>query len=138
MEIIFWILFSLSLLGAAYCTFNSFYLDRFVKNSELTFATVVGFELSKRGKGGYPRVEFRTKYKRFVSTRAMVFDNSTLSIGQKVKIRYLETDNHPQKWDVRIIGTSGYGKKQTKKLIMIGYGISAALFIFACVIRFVL
>lgn len=94
----FSIFFAVSLIGA---------MRTFKKNAKTTVATVVGSQ------GKRALVTFRHE-KRVITTRAASFDETAASMGQKVPVKYLPNAKSPDKWDVRIIGKSGYGQNKIK------------------------
>lgn len=121
MHVIWWIVLILvaviGAIGVAFSLSSLLYIRKFSRSSHVTIATVVGQTELKRKKGMLPVVQFRTA-KRKVTAKAMIFEKSApISMGQKLSIRYLDSDKlSPDKWDVRIIGKGGYGKERTTRL----------------------
>lgn len=121
MHVIWWILLILvaviGVVGIAFSVSSLLYIRKFARDSHVTIATVVSQAELKRRKGMLPVVQFRTTKKK-VTAKAMTFDKSTtITMGQKVNIRYLASDSQsPDKWDIRIIGKSGYGKERTMRI----------------------
>lgn len=137
MHVIWWILSILAavigVVGIAFSASSLFYIRKFARNSHVTIATVVSQAEVKRKKGTLPVVQFRTPKKK-VTAKATAFDkNTTITMGQKVSIRYLADDRlPPDKWDIRIVGKNGYGKKLTTRVAVIV--LAAAVVILAAAI----
>lgn len=142
MHVISWIvLILLAVIGAvgvAFSLSSLLYIRKFSRDSHVTLATVVGQTELKRRKGMLPMVQFRTA-KRKVTAKAMTFEKgASITMGQKVSIRYLDSDKvAPDKWDVRIIGRSGYGKERTNRLSAIVLAASGVLLAASVVIMIV-
>ena len=141
MHIVWWIvLIFVAILGAAGLAFSIsslLYLRKFARDSHVTIGTVVGQTQDKRTKKTLPLVQFRTAQKK-VTVKAMLFESITIAMGQKVNIRYLASNKvATEKWDVRIIGKSGYGKERTTRLSAIVLAVAAVLFVGAIVVMLV-
>lgn len=141
MHIVWWIvLIFVAILGAvglAFSISSLLYLRKFSRDSHVTIGTVVGQTQDKRTKKTLPLVQFRTAQKK-VTVKAMLFESITIAMGQKVNIRYLASNKvATEKWDVRIIGKSGYGKERTTRLSAIVLAVAAVLFVGAIVVMLV-
>lgn len=141
MHIVWWIvLIFVAILGAvglAFSISSLLYLRKFSRDSHVTIGTVVGQTQDKRTKKTLPLVQFRTAQKK-VTVKAMLFESITIAMGQKVNIRYLASNKvATEKWDVRIIGKSGYGKERTTRLSAIVLAVAAVLFVGAVVVMLV-
>ncbi len=136
-----WVLLILAavigLVGVAFGLYSLLYLRKFARDSHVTIGTIVSQTTDKRTKKVLPVVQFRTAQKK-VTTRAMLFESAAIAMGQKVNLRYLASDKvAPDKWDVRIIGKSGYGQKRTTRLGVIVLA-AGAVFLIAAVLVMVL
>lgn len=137
MHVIWWILSILvavvGVVGIAFSVSSLLYIRKFARDSHVTIATVVSQTQLKHGKGMLPVVQFRTA-KRKVTVKAMTFEKgAAIAMGQKVNIRYLASDKlSSDKWDVRLIGKSGYGKERTTRVSAIV--LAAAVVILAAAI----
>lgn len=141
MHVILWIVLILvailGVVGLAFSISSLLYLRKYVRDSHVTIGTVVSQTQDKRTKKMLPVVQFRTSQKK-VTVKAMLFESATIAMGQKVNIRYLASDKlSPEKWDVRIIGKSGYGKERTTRLSAIVLAVAAVLFVGAIVVMIV-
>ena len=137
MHIVWWIvLIFVAILGAvglAFSISSLLYLRKFSRDSHVTIGTVVGQTQDKRTKKTLPLVQFRTAQKK-VTVKAMLFESITIAMGQKINIRYLASNKvATEKWDVRIIGKSGYGKERTTRLSAIVLAVAAVLFVGAII-----
>lgn len=131
MHVIWWILLILlsvvALAGIVFSLTSLLHIRKFARDSHVTIATVVGQTEVKHKKGKLPVVQFRTA-KSKVTAKALVFEQSAIAMGQKVNIRYLGDEKlSPDKWDVRIIGKSGYGKERTTRLSAIVLAVAAVI-----------
>lgn len=126
-------LMMLSILLVAIAIAQMTYIKRFAANSTLTVAHVCRMTPGRR-KGRYvPMVEFRNG-KRFVHAEAMVFDKTSLQLGQKVNIRYLDAGTAKRRWDVRILGANGYGRVRVLHISIFLFTIAAMLAVAAMLI----
>lgn len=131
MHIIWWILLALAaiigLAGLAFGISSLLHLRKFERDSHVTIGTVVSQAQDKRTKKMLPVVQFRTAQKK-VTAKAMLFENATIAMGQKVNIRYLAgSKTAPDNWDVRILGKNGYGKQRTTRLSVLVLAVGALL-----------
>lgn len=141
MHVIWWIVLILvaiiGVVGLAFSISSLLYLRKFARDSHVTIGTVVSQTQDKRTKKMLPVVQFRTSQKK-VTVKAMLFESATIAMGQKVNIRYLASDKvATEKWDVRIIGKSGYGKERTTRLSAIVLAVATVLFVGAIVVMVV-
>lgn len=141
MHIIWWIVSILvailGVVGLAFSVSSLLYLRKFARDSHVTIGTVVSQAQDKRTKKMLPVVQFRTAQKK-VTVKAMLFESTTIAMGQKVNIRYLASNKvAAEKWDVRIIGKSGYGKERTTRLSAIVLAVAAVLFVGAIIVMLV-
>lgn len=141
MHVIWWILLILAavigLAGIIFSLTSLLHIRKFARDSRVTIATVVGQAEVKHKKGKLPVVQFRTA-KSKVTAKALVFEQAAISMGQKVNIRYLGDERtSPDKWDVRIIGKSGYGMERTSRLSAIVLAVAAVILIAAVTVMIV-
>lgn len=142
MHAIWWVISILAVIlgvvGVGFSISSLLYIRKFARDSHVTIATVVNQAQLKRRKGMLPVVQFRTAKKK-VTAKATTFEKgATISMGQKVSIRYLSSDKlSPDKWDVRIIGKSGYGKERTTRMAAIVLAVAVVILAAAIIVMVV-